>query len=192
MSTPEVSPIGHSETVQRQIDATAYYQELAGVALRHAQTVLRDPHDAEDIAAETMRKVWQTNGFTNLESPIAYVATAARYAAYDLLRRYSQRPEASHEEFEDFLGAVAPEAVQITFDFERDAEARNTLARVGRAIGLVEQNFSKIGAEILRMTAQDMTPTEIGKILGMKPNAVSAQLYRSRAKLKEYLESGEV
>jgi RNA polymerase sigma factor (sigma-70 family) len=182
--TEHFSTHTHPEVAQTERER---FEELARVALRHARYTLWNPHDAEDVAGETMRKVWETNGLAGMDFPVAYVATTARRTATDILRR---RAVCEILPFED-PHAATPGIPTLTLDFEANLENRNTLARIGRAISVLEKEFSETGAKIIRLTAQDMTPQQIAETLGMTPNAVSAQLYRFRIKLHEYLQENE-
>jgi RNA polymerase sigma factor (sigma-70 family) len=190
MTIPEQSyPINHPEATAISADIVAKaerYQELAGVATRHAMSILRNPHLAQDAALEAMCAAWKVGALDNAEFPTAYIATAARNTAITIALSDNMRKTALYEDPE----IARPRPLEAA-NPESTIEIRNTVAQVGRAIGVLEQEFSETGAKIIRLTAQEMTPKQIGEMLGMTPNTVSAQLYRFRIKLRKYLEENE-
>lgn len=184
--TPQVEPA--PSTPAEAVLENERYQQLAAIALRQTRRILRNREDAAEIAQETMAKVIQATSGTDIETMGAYVTTAARRNAIGFLRRVKVFEALPCADPLSFSTSRGDDITNPSFAFENNT----AFTRVGRAIALLEQQFSKTGAEILRLTAQDVSIQEIGEKLGMKPNAVSAQLSRSRKKLREYLEGDEV
>ena len=148
--------------------------QLRRLALQAAATAGADGDTAEDIAQETMIRLWQMRDDTRLYNPEGYASTIARHLALDQRRR---KP-------------------MIPLD-ERQAATLSTLSTPS-PLDLIEQrederwlqerirNLPSTQHAVLHMRqVEHRSYDEIASLLGMQPTSVRTLLARARRQLLE-------
>jgi RNA polymerase sigma-70 factor, ECF subfamily len=144
---------------------------------RVAYSILRNHHDAEDVTQETfMRALRHVRKLDQIEDMRAWLARIAWRIALD--RKPSSSPLAMD-------------------DLEERGEARS-LAVPADEVVLEEQLHGLLGpmiaslpmklrAPLLLSTLEELSPRDIGAMLGINEAAVRSRLFRARAILREKL-----
>jgi RNA polymerase sigma-70 factor, ECF subfamily len=137
--------------------------------------VLRQPHEAEDMAQETFLRVWSAAGRYDPDraTPATWIYRIGLRLAIDRNRRQG---------FRQFLGLeAAPEPVDDAPGAEADLAARQALAQARAALATLPDRQRR--ALLLRAVAE-MTTAEIAAVLDISPGAVEQLLVRARAGLR--------
>lgn len=151
------------------------YRRHAGAALRVAEAVTQNPHDAADAVSESFARVLDALRAGRLGSEVhfrAYLLSASRHAAIDLLRATDRtRPT---ERVEDLDGAAGAQPSDRLL-----AAAEATL------VGTAFQSLSRRWRQVLWLIEVDgLTPTHAGALLGLSPNGTAQLAFRARAALR--------
>ena len=177
---PALSALPVCEAAERGRDWMAeLYHETCNSVYRYALMFVRDPHLAEDIAAEAYLRAWRARDrFESNGTPIAWLLSITRNCALDELRK---RREQVH------LDAVA--------DFE---ESSNELGSM-----LSENDVNAIHDAIRRLTSEqqqviflrffeELPHEQVAQRLGRNPNAIRAIQFRALSRMRKLLEERRV
>ena len=158
---------------QRPITFHEPYSRYAGDVYRFAHWLSRNPHDAEDITAETFVRAWTAPEEPRLASVKAYLFTIARNLHRKQWRR-GARLDVLDEAMPD--PAVRPDAAAMNRDeFQRTLAAVHTLPEIARTV-------------LLLRAEDDLSYDDIAAVTGLSVSAAKVKVFRARAKLAALLE----
>ena len=142
---------------------------LRQLALKAAAKAGAGSDTAEDIAQETMLRLWQMRNDPRLYNPDGYASTIARHLALNLQRRPPSLPLDVHQ-------AASP-SVPSPLDLMLQAEDERWLRERIR-------NLPYTQYAILRLRqVEHRSNEEIADILGIQPSSVNTLLARARRQL---------
>ena len=162
---------------QREFEAQA--TALRRLALTTAQTMLHDEVAAEDVAQDTMLKLWAVHDdLRNAEHARRLVSTVARQIAIDFLRR-RQRTSA----------LVVPMDDCTTDGHDNDSpQSRMETAEDERWLRQRMANLPTREMQVMEMRqTEGKTNDEIARIMGITPASVATMLSAARRKIFEEL-----
>lgn len=141
------------------------------LALKAAVTAGADANTAEDIAQETMLRLWQMRDDPRLYNPEGYASTIARHLTLNQLRR---KPPLQLDEYLDVsLSVPSPLDLMMQREDERWLQERI-------------RNLPYTQHAILRLRqVEHRSNDEIANILGIQPSSVSTLLAKARRQLLE-------
>jgi RNA polymerase sigma-70 factor, ECF subfamily len=154
--------------------------KLYGLLLR----ILRTPERAQDALQDCYMRIWQNAESYHSErgSPMAWLATIARYRALDLLR--TKRPELSESTFENEDG-TSP------FEVEGTGPTPEDHAAAAEGLGRLQDCMKGLPAEqrdvILLAYYQGFTHAEISERTRNPVGTIKTWLHRSLLKLRDCL-----
>jgi RNA polymerase sigma-70 factor (ECF subfamily) len=149
------------------------YSRYAGDVYRFAHWLSRNPHDAQDITAETFVRAWTAPEEPRLESVKAYLFAIARNLHRKQWRRAS-RHEALTEAMPD--PATRPDEAAVSRDeFERTLAAVHALPEMDRTV-------------LLLRAEEDLSYQDIAAVTGLSVTAAKVKVFRARAKLSALLQ----
>ena len=136
-----------------------------------ALSILRNPHDAEDIVQETYLKVRAAaHRYVPQGKPLAWLFTITKNLCRDLLRGQS-RTEAAPDGAED----------DLRFSYVSDPTDRLVLEAALKALGEEERQV------VLLHAASGLKHREIARDLGLPLSTVLSRYSRALKKLQRYL-----
>lgn len=145
-----------------------------------ANEVLADGYLAEDAVhnafvgiARNMKKV----GDVNSSKTLAYMITAAKNAAIDLLRKQKSHTTVNLDELYDICDEKSSSFVQ-------SFEAENTVQEILLSMPSIYRDV------LYLLLVEEMTEKEIASLLGRKPGTVHQQVRRGRKLLQDELKKG--
>ncbi len=142
---------------------------LRQLALRAAATAGADSDTAEDIAQETMLRLWQMRDDPRLYNPEGYASTIAHHLAINQLRRQPPLP-LDERQSADLL---VPSPLDQMLQNENERWLRERI-----------RNLPYTQHAILRLRqVEHRSNEEIAGILGIKPTSVNTLLARARRQL---------
>jgi RNA polymerase sigma-70 factor (ECF subfamily) len=139
---------------------------------RVAYAVLRNSHDAEDVAQEVFLKLYRARGWDKIEEERAYLSRAARRMAIDRLPKTGRGHDA--------LDVESP---------ARDETPEQAAVHANWA-AIVHQLMDALPEELrqpLALSADDLKSFEIAQILGIPEGTVRTRLMKAREVLKQKL-----
>jgi RNA polymerase sigma-70 factor (ECF subfamily) len=163
---------------QREEDLLdAAVREHSRLVYRIAYSVLRDHADAEDATQETFLRVLRyEKKFARIDDAKAWLARIAWRVAVER-RRQVVRAGAGAEEVENELPSLDTAADQVLLERERSALLDRLIA------ALPEQ----LRDPLVLSTLEEISPREVGALLGIGEAAVRSRTFRARQILKEKL-----
>jgi RNA polymerase sigma-70 factor, ECF subfamily len=150
------------------------YSRYAGDVYRFAHWLSRNPHDAQDITAETFVRAWTAPEEPRLESVKAYLFAIARN-----LHRKQWRRTSRHEALDETMPdpAAAPdEAAANHEEFQQTLAAVHALPEMDRTV-------------LLLRAEEDLSYEDIAAMTGLSVTAAKVKVFRARAKLAGLLQS---
>jgi len=146
------------------------YEQYADRILRFAQTIVREPHLAEEVLQETMIAVWKSaDRFGGRSKLSTWLLGIARNQAHSLLRREKrgQRTPTLNLETEDPAPSVEQQVI------------------LEKALGAL----TPAQREVLHLTFYDhLTVNETADVLGIPPGTVKSRMYHARRTLAKELQ----
>ena len=144
--------------------------QLRQLALRAAATAGADADAAEDIAQETMLRLWQMRDNPRLYNPEGYASTIARHLTLNQQRRRPVLPLDEQKAWDD-RSVPSPLDLLLQREDERWLEERiNNLPYTQHAILKLRQ-------------VEHRSNEEIATILGIQPTSVKTLLSKARRQL---------
>lgn len=166
----------------RSQDALAQTQQKYGKLLQHiAGNILHDPRDAEESAADTYLRLWNSIPPNRPKHLQAYAAKLARNAALDILRT---RNRDKRDTRSDVLFSELDECIAASGDISARLEEQELAALINRYLRTLDTVSRNLF--IRRYFAMDELE-ELAGDFGMTKHTVSARLYRVRKGLQKYL-----
>jgi RNA polymerase sigma-70 factor (ECF subfamily) len=164
---------GNGEAEAREDLFAALVHRQSRFVFRVAFSVLRDPHDAEEVVQETFLRLYRNSAWTEMRDERAFLARAAWRIAIDRLPK--NRP------LEAPVGLASnepgPEAALLRAE---------QIAAVQRLIdGLPEE----LRQPLALSTVDELSSREIAEIMGIAEGTVRTRLWRAREILKQKLEN---
>lgn len=142
---------------------------LRQLALKAATTAGADSDTAEDVAQETMLRLWQMRDDPRLYNPEGYASTIARHLALNQQRRRSALPLDERQ--------AATQSVPSPLDLMLRREDEQWLRERIRNLPFTQH-------AVLRLRqVEHHSNSEIAAILGIKEASVSTLLARARRQL---------
>jgi len=159
-------------------------REHARLVYRIAYSVLRNHHDAEDATQETFVRVLRyKKKLEGVRDPKTWLARIAWRVAVERSRK---RPEISMSETE-----AATAAIELRSQLA-SAEERTLGKEMGELLASLISALPGPLRDALRLsTIEELSPTEIAKVLGASEASVRSRLFRARQILKEKLSALE-
>ena len=144
---------------------------LRATALEASATAGADADMAQDIAQETMIRLWQMRDDPRLSNPAGYAATIARHLTLNHLR--CQQPLPMDERHTVLQSAPSPLDIMIQREEKQWLQQRiRDLPPTQHAVLHMRQ-------------VENRTNTQIAALLGIKETSVSTLLARARRQLLE-------
>lgn len=150
------------------------YSRYASDVYRFAYWLSRNPHDAQDITAETFVRAWTAPEEPRLESVKAYLFAIARN-----LHRKQWRRGSRHEALDEAMPDPATQPDQAAVNRE---EFQRTLAAV-QALPEMDRTVLLLRAE------EDLSYEDIAAVTGLSVTAAKVKVFRARAKLTALLQT---
>ena len=142
---------------------------LRQLALRAAATAGADAETAEDIAQETMLRLWQMCDNPRLYNPEGYASTIARHLTLNLQRRQPMVPLDEHKASDYSV----PSPLDLMLQREDEQWLQDRIS-----------NLPYTQHAILRLRqVEHRSNEEIATILGIQPASVSSLLSKARRQL---------
>ena len=157
-------------------------QKYGKYCLHIARGVLHDEEDAKECENDVYLRLWQTIPPAQPRSLKAYVASVCRNRALDLceargrLMRGGGQVDAVYEELAECLPGENGE------DYAEATALKDAMGRFVASLGGRERQY------FLRRYFYFCPIAQIAKSCGARENAVKVSLFRTRAKLKDFLE----
>jgi RNA polymerase sigma-70 factor (ECF subfamily) len=143
--------------------------QLRQLALKAAATAGADSDTAEDVAQETMLRLWQMRDDPRLYNPEGYASTIARHLAVNQLRRKSPLPLDERQAAD----LTVPSPLDLMLQREDERWLRQRI-----------RNLPYTQHAILRLRQVEHRSTEeIARILGIQTTSVNTLLARARRQL---------
>jgi len=157
----------------------ALYERHVTAAHNLARQLTRSPSEADDLVSEAFAKVLDTlrRGRGPDSAFRAYLLTTLRHTAYDKTRRDRQL-ELSDDV--STVSGVPADAVSVPFSDTAIAELERSLAT--RAFALLPRRWQTV---LWHTEIEGLSPAEVGSLLGLSANSVSALAYRAREGLRQ-------
>ena len=165
----------HGQALSTRQRAEQLVNTYADLILRLSYTYLHSTHDAEDICQEVLLKVInRQRGFESVEHERAWVVRVTANACRDLLRRQKAHRTVALEE------VAEPMAAQQRSEADEEVRGKRVLAAVMSLPVMYRE------AIYLRYY-EGHSIREVALETGRSESAVSTNLSRGRAKLREIL-----
>ena len=146
-------------------------KRLRALALQAAATAGADADTAEDIAQETMLRLWQMRDDPRLYNPEGYASTIARHLTLNRLR---SKPPLTLDE-RHAASQTAPSPLDLIVQREEEQWLQERI-----------RNLPPTQHAVLHMRqVEHCDNTRIANILGIKESSVSTLLARARRQLLE-------
>jgi RNA polymerase sigma-70 factor (ECF subfamily) len=143
---------------------------------RVAYAMLRNSHDAEDVAQETFLKLHRTGAWRQMKDEQAFLARAAWRQAIDHRRSQPRRTEQGLESM--------PEPTSHRANPEQELLAAGAHATVHRLIDALPEELRQ---PLSLSSIEELNSREIAAILGIPEGTVRTRLMRARQMLKQKL-----
>ncbi len=158
------------------LEFEALVKRQSRFVFRVVYAILRNSHDAEDVAQEMFLKLYRNNTWQGIEDERAFLARTAWRMAVDRVPQAQMR-QATTElgEFDAASSAPTPEQAAIS---------ANRHAIVHRMVDTLPQELRQ---PLALSTIEELNSREIAAILGIPEGTVRTRLLRARQMLKEKL-----
>ncbi|MGA9058186.1 MAG: RNA polymerase sigma factor [Terriglobia bacterium] len=159
-----------------ELEATV--REQARRVYKIAYSVLRNHHDAEDVAQETfLRFLRHRKRWAEIRDRRAWLATVAWRVALD---RKRMPAEVALEEAAEVVGKLREDGAPV----DEIAASRQMMSLLERLVNSLPRDLRE--ALILSAT-EELTSAEISQVLGIPEGSVRTRLLRAREILREKL-----
>ena len=165
-------------TESRRDELEDAVREDGRLVYKVAYSVLRNHHDAEDVAQETfLRFLRQRKHWAEIRDRRAWLAKVAWRAALDRKRSPA--------------GVALEDAAEAVSKLRADGAGADEIAAGRQMISLVERLIGSLPSELREAltlsTTEELTSAEIAQMLGIQEGAVRNRLFRAREILRQKL-----
>ena len=158
--------------------AAVAVREHARMVYRIAYSVLRNPADAEDAVQEAFLRVLRyERRMAGVDNQKAWLARIAWRVAVE--RRNKMTQLAGHSEVQDDLLSPAEGADQALLKKERDEFLQRLIAALP----------DQLRDPLVLSSLEELSPREVGTMLGISKAAVRSRAFRARQILRERMEA---
>ena len=159
-----------------ELEATV--REQARLVYKIAYSVLRNHHDAEDVAQETfLRFLRHRKGWAEIRDRRAWLATVAWRVALDRKRMPAE--------------VTLEEAAKVVSKLRADGAPADEIAASRQMMSLLERLVSSLPRDLrealILSATEELTSAEISQVLGIPEGSVRTRLLRAREFLREKL-----
>ncbi len=153
-------------------------REHARLVYRVAYSVVRNHHDAEDVAQETFLRVFRHRGkLSGVITLHTWLARIAWRLALEHKRRIPARDSGNVDDVVDRLRSSAANPDETLLE----SEMGDLLEKLISALP------EKLRAPLTLSTLEELSPAEIADVLGISEAAVRSRVFRARQLLKDRL-----
>ncbi len=168
-----------TDAAHQELEAAV--REHAGTVFRVAYSVLRNHHDAEDVAQETfLRALRHKHKLPEIANRRAWLVQIAWRLALDRTRKLRSQPATPLDELAEAVAAMRCSGASA----EQIASRREMAELLERLVGTLPDNLRQV---LVLATVEELTPAEIARALGASDAAVRSRLHRARVVLREKL-----
>ena len=167
-----------STTEARGGEFEATVQEQARLVYKVAYAVLRNHHDAEDVAQETfLRFLRQRKRWAEIRDRRAWLATVAWRVALD---RKRMPAELTLEDAAEVVSRLRADGAPV----DEIASSREMMSLVERLVGSLPRDLREA---LILSTTEELSSAEISQVLGIPEGSVRNRLLRARGILRQKL-----
>jgi RNA polymerase sigma-70 factor (ECF subfamily) len=163
-----------------QVAEEARFRALFDAHYRAISRYFRSRHlaaEVEDLTAATFEVAWrQLDAVPAGEEAVPWLLAAARNQSRNAWRK-TQREAA-------FIAELIP---TVSTSAEMAIQEREELAETMQALAQPKPQDRDL---IMLVTWDELTPSDAGRVLGLRPNAARTRLHRARQRLAALLEAG--
>jgi len=168
--------VSTTEAGRDELEATV--REQARLVYKVAYSVLRNHHDAEDVAQETfLRFLRQRKRWPEIRDQRAWLATVAWRVALDRKRSPA--------------GVTLEDASQLVNKLRADGAGVDEIAASRQMVSLLERLVGSLPRDlretVILSTTEELTSAEIAQVLGIPEGSVRTRLLRGREILRQKL-----
>ena len=168
--------VSTTDTTGDELEATV--REQARLVYKIAYSVLRNHHDAEDVAQETfLRFLRQRKRWAEIRDRRAWLAAVAWRVALDRKRMPAE--------------VALEEAAEVVSKLRADGAPVDEIAASRQMMSLLERLVSSLPrdlrAALILSATEELTSAEISQVLGIPEGSVRTRLLRAREILREKL-----
>jgi RNA polymerase sigma factor (sigma-70 family) len=161
------SELRHLDVSRAKVAFGEIYKSYQAVLCLIAKKIVKDPTEAEDLAGETLLKLWKKRAEIKDDKHLAgYLKLTLIGACFKLLDRQQLKNQLSHN-----LQNISEQAPVISI--------LQYLDIYKRVLEIVETMPRQTG-EVCRLVLQDMSPEEIAEKLGIPLQTARTQASRAR------------
>jgi RNA polymerase sigma-70 factor (ECF subfamily) len=165
-----------AEASRDELEATV--REQAGLVYKIAYSLLRNHHDAEDVAQETfLRFLRHRKRWAEIRDRRAWLATVAWRLALD---RKRMPAEVGLEDAAEVVSRLRADNAAV----DEIASSRQMMWLLERLVGSLPRDLREV---LVLSTTEELTSAEISKVLGIPEGSVRTRLLRGREILREKL-----
>ena len=168
--------VSTTEAVRDELEATV--REQARLVYKVAYSVLRNHHDAEDVAQETfLRFLRQRKRWAEIRDRRAWLAAVAWRVALD---RKRMPAEVALEEAAEVVSQLRADGAAV----DEIAASRQMMSLLERLVGSLPRDLREA---LILSTTEELTSAEIAQVLGVPEGSVRNRLLRGREILRQKL-----
>jgi RNA polymerase sigma-70 factor (ECF subfamily) len=168
--------VSTSEAGRDELEATV--REQARLVYKVAYSVLRNHHDAEDVAQETfLRFLRQRKRWAEIRDRRAWLAAVAWRVALD---RKRMPTEVALDDAAEVVSKLRADGAAV----DKIAASREMMLLLGRLVPSLPHDLREA---LILSTTEELTSAEISQVLGIPEGSVRTRLLRGREILREKL-----
>jgi RNA polymerase sigma-70 factor (ECF subfamily) len=168
--------VSTAEAGRDELEATV--REEARLVYKIAYSVLRNHHDAEDVAQETfLRFLRQRKRLAEIRDRRAWLATVAWRVALD---RKRMPAEVTLEDAAEAVSKLRANGAPV----DEIAASRQMMSLLERLVGSLPRDLREA---LILSTTEELTSAGISQMLGIPEGSVRTRLLRARGILREKL-----
>jgi RNA polymerase sigma-70 factor (ECF subfamily) len=168
-----------ADTAHPELEAAV--REHAGTVFRVAYSVLRNHHDAEDVAQETfLRALRHLHKLPQIQDRRVWLVKIAWRLALDRVRKMRNQPAAPLDPLAEAVGAMRHAGATA----EQIASRREMTELLETLVAALPRGLREV---LILATVEELQPAEIALALGVTDAAVRSRLHRARLILRERL-----